>query len=122
MAKTAKENLILDHLVYVRDGDLLHVHSIDRLARNLQDLLNIVAQLREKKVTLKFHKENLVFGNGSDAGQADAFQGCNYTSSPPWLNLSGRCSWNDNEKVLLAQRGTENIRMLGGSQFCQKNS
>lgn len=61
-------------LEYVRDGDVLHVHSIDRLARNLRDLLTIVTELRKRKVTLKFHKENLTFTGGNDAIQADAFQ------------------------------------------------
>lgn len=61
-------------LDYVRDGDVLHVHSIDRLARNLQDLLAIVTTLKEKGVTVTFHKENLEFvGNGA-AGKSDAFQ------------------------------------------------
>ena len=61
-------------LEYVRDGDVLHVHSIDRLARNLQDLLSIVTNLRAKGVTVKFHKEKLEFvGNDSD-GRNDAFQ------------------------------------------------
>ena len=48
-------------LDYLRDGDDLWVHSIDRLARNLQDLLNIIALLREKCVTLHFKKEGMVF-------------------------------------------------------------
>ncbi len=48
-------------LDYLRDGDDLWVHSIDRLARNLQDLLNIIALLREKGVTLHFKKEGMVF-------------------------------------------------------------
>jgi DNA invertase Pin-like site-specific DNA recombinase len=61
-------------LEYVRDGDVLHVHSIDRLARNLRDLLTIVTELRKRKVTLKFHKENLTFTGGNDAIQGDAFQ------------------------------------------------
>lgn len=61
-------------LDYVRDGDVLHVHSIDRLARNLQDLLSIVTTLKEKGVTVTFHKEKLEFvGNGS-TGKSDAFQ------------------------------------------------
>lgn len=61
-------------LEYVRDGDVLHVHSIDRLARNLRDLLTIVTGLKEKGVTVKFHKEKLEFvGNGMD-GKTDAFQ------------------------------------------------
>ena len=28
-------------LDYVREGDIVHVHSIDRLARNLEDLLQL---------------------------------------------------------------------------------
>lgn len=48
-------------LDYLRDGDDLWVHSIDRLARNLQDLLNIIALLREKGVTLHFKKEGMAF-------------------------------------------------------------
>ncbi len=61
-------------LEYVRDGDVLHVHSIDRLARNLRDLLTIVTELQREKVTLKFHKENMTFIGGNGTGQADAFQ------------------------------------------------
>ena len=61
-------------LEYVRDGDTLHVHSIDRLARNLRDLLTIVTELQKQKVTLKFHKENLTFAANGDSGQSDPFQ------------------------------------------------
>lgn len=53
-------------LNYVRDGDTLHVHSIDRLARNLLDLQEIVDGLVCKGVTVKFHSENLVFANTDD--------------------------------------------------------
>lgn len=52
-------------LNYVRKGDTLNVHSIDRLARNLRDLQEIVEGLVVKEVTVKFHSENLVF-TGSD--------------------------------------------------------
>lgn len=61
-------------LDYVRDGDVLHVHSIDRLARNLQDLLSIVTTLKKRKVTIKFHKEKLEFTGNDDSGKGDAFQ------------------------------------------------
>lgn len=50
-------------LDYIREGDTLHVHSIDRLARSLQDLQNIIDQLTGKGVIVKFHKENLTFSN-----------------------------------------------------------
>jgi len=46
---------------YVRDGDTLHVHSMDRLARNLDDLRRLVRQLNEKGVIVQFHKEALTF-------------------------------------------------------------
>ena len=61
-------------LDYVRDGDVLHVHSIDRLARNLQDLLAIVTTLKEKGVTVTFHKEKLEFVGNGVVGKNDAFQ------------------------------------------------
>ena len=51
-----------------------HVHSIDRLTRNLQDLLSIITTLKEKGVTVIFHKEKLEFmGNGA-VGKSDVFQ------------------------------------------------
>lgn len=53
-------------LAYLRAGDKLHVHSIDRLARNLIDLQQIVDELISKQVSLKFHKEGLLF-DGSDS-------------------------------------------------------
>ncbi|MBU1387796.1 MAG: recombinase family protein [Proteobacteria bacterium] len=54
-------------LDYIREGDTLHVHSMDRLARNLKDLQNIVDDLTGAGVTVNFHKENLVFGGKADA-------------------------------------------------------
>jgi DNA invertase Pin-like site-specific DNA recombinase len=48
-------------LSHLREGDILHVHSIDRLARNLIDLQTIVATLTGKGATVRFHKENLTF-------------------------------------------------------------
>lgn len=57
-------------LDFLREGDVLHVHSIDRLARNLQDLLRIIEALNTRQVTVSFHKEQLTFsGNQSDPFQ-----------------------------------------------------
>ncbi len=50
-----------DCLGYIREGDQIFVHSIDRLARNLKDLQSIVEGLSEKGVAVHFMKENLVF-------------------------------------------------------------
>lgn len=44
-------------LSYVREGDTVIVHSFDRLARSLPDLLQIVDSLREKGVELQSLKE-----------------------------------------------------------------
>ena len=54
----------IDHL---REGDVLHVHSIDRLARNLLDLQNIVKELNAKNVSIIFHKEQLEFSANKEA-------------------------------------------------------
>ena len=56
-------------LDYLREGDTLHVHSIDRLARNLQDLLHLIEELVSRGVSISFAKEGLTF-----TGQDDPFQ------------------------------------------------
>jgi len=50
-------------LKYLREGDIFHVHSIDRLARNLIDLQQLVDSLVKRNITVKFHAENLEFRN-----------------------------------------------------------
>ncbi len=61
-------------LDYLRDGDILHVHSIDRLARNLADLEKIVSTLTAKGVEVRFHKEGLTFrSNANDPMQTLLF-------------------------------------------------
>ena len=54
---------------YAREGDIVKVHSIDRLARDLRDLQSIISQLNDKGVTISFLSENLTFSAGAD----DAF-------------------------------------------------
>ncbi|HEX9063267.1 MAG TPA: recombinase family protein [Clostridia bacterium] len=44
---------------YIREGDTLYVESISRLARSTKDLLNIVEQLKIKKVDMVSLKENI---------------------------------------------------------------
>jgi DNA invertase Pin-like site-specific DNA recombinase len=53
-------------LAHVREGDTLHVHSMDRLCRNLDDLRRIVKELTSRGVVVKFHKESLTF-TGEDS-------------------------------------------------------
>lgn len=51
-------------LEHVRDGDQVHVHELSRLGRSMRDLLEIVETIVSKGATVRFHKENLTFGNG----------------------------------------------------------
>jgi DNA invertase Pin-like site-specific DNA recombinase len=53
-------------LDYVREGDTLVVHSMDRLARNLEDLRRIVRELTGQGVQVEFVKESLTF-KGDDS-------------------------------------------------------
>jgi len=53
-------------LDYVREGDTLVVHSMDRLARNLEDLRRTVRELTGRGVRVQFVKENLAFA-GDDS-------------------------------------------------------
>jgi DNA invertase Pin-like site-specific DNA recombinase len=53
-------------LDFVREGDVVIVHSMDRLARNLDDLRKLVYMLTSKKVKVEFIKESLEF-TGDDS-------------------------------------------------------
>lgn len=48
-------------LLNIRTGDIINVHSMDRLARNTKDLLNLVEEITSKGAKIVFHKENLTF-------------------------------------------------------------
>jgi DNA invertase Pin-like site-specific DNA recombinase len=48
-------------VAYVREGDTVVVHSMDRLARNLDDLRGLVRTLTGKGVRVQFVKESLTF-------------------------------------------------------------
>lgn len=54
---------------FVRHGDTIVVHSMDRLARNLDDLRRIVQTLTDKGVRIEFVKEGLSF-TGEDSPMA----------------------------------------------------
>ena len=51
----------------LRSGDIVNVHSLDRVGRNTKDILEIVETIKEIGSTIHFHKENLKFdGSKSD--------------------------------------------------------
>lgn len=57
---------LAEMLDYVREGDTIVCHSIDRLARDLSDLLHLVQTLTGRGVGVRFMKEALTFdGNAS---------------------------------------------------------
>ena len=76
-------------------GDLVVVHSMDRLARNLIDLKNIVSALVSTGAQVQFIKENLTF-----SGKADPY-------SELMLNLMG--SFAEFERQLIKSRQMEGI-------------
>jgi DNA invertase Pin-like site-specific DNA recombinase len=56
-------------MAYLRDGDTLHVHSFDRLARSLVDLINIVKGLTQRGVSVCFENTGMVFTAEASAMQ-----------------------------------------------------
>src|SRR5215471_6509624 len=82
-------------LAFVRDGDTVIVHSMDRLARNLDDLRRIVRTLTGKGVQVEFVKENLTF-TGEDSPMAT-------------LLLSVMGAFAEFERALILERQREGI-------------
>jgi DNA invertase Pin-like site-specific DNA recombinase len=65
--KDTKRPQLQAALEYLRDGDVLVIHSMDRLARNLDDLRKIVLDLTERGVVVEFEKEKLTFTSEANA-------------------------------------------------------
>ena len=60
MTGSIKDRPELQRMIeYVRQGDTVYVHSLDRLARNFANFLDIIKQLNKKGVIFKSFKENL---------------------------------------------------------------
>jgi DNA invertase Pin-like site-specific DNA recombinase len=53
-------------LAYAREGDTIVVHSMDRLARNVDDLRRLVQEQTKRGIHVQFIKENLTF-TGEDS-------------------------------------------------------
>lgn len=64
-AKDRKRPKLREMLDFVREGDKIIIHSLDRLARNTIDLLEIVESLNEKKVELISIKDNMDFNSST---------------------------------------------------------
>lgn len=72
-ASASDRPALQEMLGWVREGDVVVVHSIDRLARNLQDLLSIVTTLNNKGVSIRFIKDNLTFPPEGHDGAAKLY-------------------------------------------------
>ena len=60
---------------YVRKGDTLMVHSMDRLGRSQRDLINLIHELKDKGVALHFIQDNLRLDPDKPCPRSEAFVG-----------------------------------------------
>ena len=80
---------------FVRPGDTVVVHSMDRLARNLDDLRRMVQVLTQRGVHIQFIKEHLMF-TGEDSPMAN-------------LMLSVMGAFAEFERALIRERQREGV-------------
>ena len=64
--KNTERPKLRELLSYAREGDTIVVHSMDRLARNLDDLRQMVNTQTKRGLRVQFIKENLIF-TGEDS-------------------------------------------------------
>jgi len=95
--KSVDRPALQEMLTYVRDGDTIIVHSMDRLARNVDDLRQIVNGLTTKQVKVKFIKESLEF-TGEDSPISN-------------LLLSVMGAFAEFERTLIKERQMEGIEL-----------
>jgi DNA invertase Pin-like site-specific DNA recombinase len=93
--KDAQRPQLEQLLRFARTGDTVLVHSMDRLARNLDDLRRIVHTLTGKGVRIEFMKEHLSF-TGEDSPMAS-------------LLLSVMGAFAEFERALIHERQREGI-------------
>lgn len=97
--KNADRPELQEMLSFVREGDVLIVHSLDRLARNLADLLTMVQDLTGRGVSVRFITEKLDFDVGKE-------------SSPmAKLMLSMVGAFSEFERSMIKQRQMEGIAL-----------
>lgn len=58
-AKNADRPELKAMIKFAREGDTIYVYSLDRLAKSIKDLLNIVEELQSKGIHLVSYKENM---------------------------------------------------------------
>lgn len=58
-AKNMERETLRELLDYIRDGDIVYVHDLSRLARSIRDLLKLIDLFQQKKVHLVSNKDNI---------------------------------------------------------------
>src|SRR6266702_4319550 len=95
--KDTKRSQLDALLTFVRNGDTVVVNSMDRLARNLDDLRHIVQVLTKRGVRIEFAKECLTF-TGEDSPMTN-------------LMLSVMGAFVEFERALIRERQREGIAL-----------
>jgi len=95
--RDTKRPQLQNALEYLREGDVLVVHAMDRLARNLDDLRKIVLGLTGRGVSVEFEKEQLTF-TGEDSAMSN-------------LLLSVMGAFAEFERSLIKERQREGIAL-----------
>ena len=95
--KDTKRPQLEELINFSRAGDIVFVHSMDRLARNLDNLRHIVQILTHKGVQINFIKEHLIF-TGEDSPMAN-------------LMLSVMGAFAEFERSLIKERQLEGIAL-----------
>ncbi|MEM9271998.1 MAG: recombinase family protein [Cyanobacteria bacterium P01_F01_bin.143] len=96
-AKDVNRPQLIEMLDFVREGDVIIVHSMDRLARNLEDLRHLVQNQTQRGIRIEFVKEGLSF-SGDDSPMAT-------------LLLSVMGAFAEFERALLKERQREGIAL-----------
>jgi DNA invertase Pin-like site-specific DNA recombinase len=95
--KDVKRPQLAAMLAFVREGDAVICHSMDRLGRNLDDLRKLVLDLTARGVQVQFLRESLTF-TGEDSPMAN-------------LLLSVMGAFAQFERELLRERQKEGIEL-----------
>jgi len=95
--KDVERPQLTEMLRFVRGGDVVIVHSLDRLARNLVDLRQLVNELTGRGVRVEFVKEQLSF-TGEDNAMAQ-------------LLLSVMGAFAEFERSLIRERQREGVAL-----------
>ena len=95
--KDLKRPAFEELMAYVREGDQVVIHSMDRLARNLDHLRQVVNRLTTQGISVRFLKENLTF-TGQDSPMAN-------------LMLSVMGAMAEFERSLIRERQREGVQI-----------